>query len=263
MVDPSQVMADRLHLSDTQQHYLYRVLRLGAGQQFLALDGQGQQWVATLTAETAIAEITSVSTSASMTLASITLAIALPKGNGFDDVVRQTTELGVTTLQPVISDRTLAQPNPKKRDRWQRIAAEATEQSERLLLPVINPPMPWRDYLKQSTEDLRWICVARADAPHLLAVAQASDPTQSAVIAVGPEGGWTEAEVEAAIAAGFVPVSLGSTILRAVTAPLAALTLVVAARALGRVINSSQNPDSLSVATPDPKTRLGAATSDA
>jgi 16S rRNA (uracil1498-N3)-methyltransferase len=147
-------------------------------------------------------------------------------------VVRQTTELGVSTLQPVISDRTLHQPNPKKLDRWQRIAAEATEQSERLLLPQILPPLPWRDYLKQAIEGNRWICVARGDAPHLLAVAQASDPTIPAVIAIGPEGGWTAAEVEGAIAAGFQPVSLGPHILRAVTAPLAALTLVTAARTL-------------------------------
>jgi 16S rRNA (uracil1498-N3)-methyltransferase len=146
--------------------------------------------------------------------------------------VRQTTELGVSTLQPVISDRTLHQPNPKKLERWQRIAAEATEQSERLLLPQILPPISWRDYLKQIGEGNRWICVARGDAPHLLAAAAASDPTLPAVIAIGPEGGWTEAEVESAIAAGFQPVTLGPHILRAVTAPLAALTLVTAARAV-------------------------------
>ncbi|MBE9114230.1 RNA methyltransferase, partial [Nodosilinea sp. LEGE 07298] len=173
--------------------------------------------------------------------APITLAIALPKGNGFDDVVRQTTELGVTTLQPIISDRTLHQPNPKKLERWQRIALEATEQSERLLLPKILPPEPWSVYLKQSAEGNRWICVARSDAPHLLAVAQASDPHVPAAIAVGPEGGWTAAEVKSAIAAGFQPVSLGSYILRAVTAPLAALALVTAARALQAVPEKSKD----------------------
>lgn len=230
MVEPSQVVADQLRLTSAQQHYLYRVLRLGAGQRFIALDGQGQQWVATLTAESERAALTATPPSPQVVQASITLAIALPKGSGFDDVVRQTTELGVSTLQPVISDRTLHQPNPKKLERWQRIAAEATEQSERLLLPQILPPLPWREYLKQPTEGYRWICVARGDAPHLLTAAQASDPALPVVVATGPEGGWTEAEVEGAIAAGFQPVSLGPYILRAVTAPLAALTLVAAAR---------------------------------
>ena len=235
MVEPSQVMADQLHLSDNQQHYLYRVLRLGVGQQVLVLDGLGHQWVATLTTTVGVAAIAPAPPSPQATQAPITLAIALPKGNGFDEVVRQTTELGVTTLQPVMSDRTLAQPNPKKLERWQRIAAEATEQSERLLLPVILPPRPWRDYLQQSEPGQRWICVARGDAPHLLDAALASDPPLPAALALGPEGGWTEAEVEAAIAVGFEPVSLGPHILRAVTAPLAALTLVAAARTLGQI----------------------------
>lgn len=231
VVEPNQVKAEQLHLNDAQQHYLYRVLRLGVGQQFVALDGLGQQWIATLTAESDLAMLV-VAPAAAVNQAPITLAIALPKGNGFDEVVRQTTELGVSTLQPVISDRTLPQPNPKKLERWQRIAAEATEQSERLLLPEILAPRPWRDYLKQSIQGNRWICVARGDAPHLLAVAQASDLSLPVVIATGPEGGWTEAELEGAIAAGFQPVSLGSCILRAVTAPLVALTLATAARAL-------------------------------
>lgn len=232
VVEPNQVVADQLCLSSTQQHYLYRVLRLGTGQQFVALDGQGQQWLATLTPDPERVAIAPLANPSPRTQASITLAIALPKGNGFDDVVRQATELGVSTLQPVISDRTLHQPNPKKLERWQRIAAEATEQSERLLLPEILPPIPWRDYLTQSTAGHRWICVARSDAPHLLAAAMASDPAIPTAIAIGPEGGWTEAEVEGAIAAGFQPVSLGPCILRAVTAPLAALTLVTAAHAL-------------------------------
>ncbi|TVQ08106.1 MAG: 16S rRNA (uracil(1498)-N(3))-methyltransferase [Leptolyngbya sp. DLM2.Bin27] len=238
MVEPSQVVADQLHLNGTQQHYLYRVLRLGSGQQFIALDGQGQQWVATLTADSVVATLVPTPPPPGISQASITLAIALPKGSGFDEVVRQTTELGVSILQPVISDRTLHQPNPKKLERWQRIAAEATEQSERLLLPQILPPIAWRDYLKQPGAAARWICVARGDAPHLLTVAQASDPTLPAVIATGPEGGWTELEVERAIAAGFQPVTLGPGILRAVTAPLAALTLVTAARAPADLNNS-------------------------
>lgn len=231
MVDLSQVGVGQLRLSSSQQHYLYRVLRLGPGQQFIALDGQGQQWMATLTSESDRATIAPLP-AASPPQAPTTLVIALPKGNGFDDVVRQTTELGVTTLQPVISDRTLPQPNPKKLERWQRIALEATEQSERLLQPQILAPLPWRDYLAQATDGQKWLCVARGDAPHLLAVAQASEPLVPAAIAIGPEGGWTAAEIEAAIASGFQPVSLGPYILRAVTAPLAALTLVTAARAL-------------------------------
>ncbi|WP_017297771.1 16S rRNA (uracil(1498)-N(3))-methyltransferase [Nodosilinea nodulosa] len=232
VIEPNQVVANQLRLSSTQQHYLYRVLRLGTGQQVVVLDGLGKQWIATLTAGSDVAAIAAIAVSPPPAQAPITLAIALPKGNGFDDVVRQATELGVSALQPLISDRTLHQPNPKKLERWQRIALEATEQSERLLLPQIWPPLPLRDYLAQATEGRRWICVARGDAPHLLALALTSDPLIPVAIAIGPEGGWTAAEVEGAIAAGFQPASLGPYILRAITAPLAALTLVASARAL-------------------------------
>ena len=234
MVEPNQVVVAQLRLSPSQQHYLYRVLRLGPGQQFLALDGRGRQWTATLTTVADVASLEPIAAGLPGPGAAMTLVMALPKGNGFDEVVRQATELGVTAIQPVISDRTLAQPNPKKLDRWQRIAAEATEQSERLLLPDLFPPLAWSEYLAQPSAGPRWLCVARGDAPHLLAVAQATDPGLPVVVAIGPEGGWTTAEAAAAVAAGFLPVSLGPHILRAVTAPLAALTLVAAARELAK-----------------------------
>lgn len=141
MVTPAQVAGDQITLSPEQQHYLYRVLRLAAGDRFVVLDGQGQQWLAELTDAPGLAIATALASPVSSD-PQITLAIALPKGSGFDEVVRQTTELGVTTLQPLLTARTLHQPNPKKLERWQRIAAEATEQSERLRMPTIQPPRP-------------------------------------------------------------------------------------------------------------------------
>jgi 16S rRNA (uracil1498-N3)-methyltransferase len=227
IVQPDQIQDNHLTLTADQQHYLYRVLRLAAADRFMALDGQGQQWVATLGENPGFAHLDPLAAVAPV-LPTVTLAIALPKGSGFDDVVRQTTELGVATLQPLITQRTLHQPNPKKLERWQRIAAEATEQCERPNLPNLQPPATWADYLRQNLPPQRWICLARGESHPLLTVAQASDPNLDTVIATGPEGGWTEAEITAALAAGFQPVSLGPTILRAVTAPMVALTLALA-----------------------------------
>ena len=227
IVQPDQIQGTHLTLSADQQHYLYRVLRLAAGDSIVVLDGQGQQWIARLEDVPGRAHLTPLETTATL-LPAVTLAIALPKGSGFDDVVRQTTELGVATLQPLITQRTLHQPNPKKLERWQRIAAEATEQCERPHLPILCPPMAWADYLRQDLPPQRWIGLARGDSPTLITVAQAADPQRGSVIATGPEGGWTEAEIAAALTAGFQPVSLGPTILRAVTAPLVGLTLALA-----------------------------------
>lgn len=227
IVQPDQIQGSDLALTADQQHYLYRVLRLTVGGRLVALDGHGQQWMATLDAVPGLAHLSPLDIPAPG-LPAVTLAIALPKGNGFDEVVRQTTELGVSTLQPLMTQRTLHQPNPKKLDRWQRIAAEATEQCERSQLPDLIPPMAWASYLRQDLPPQRWICVARGDAPSLLTLAQQGDPQAGTVIATGPEGGWTAAEIETALAAGFQSVSLGPTILRAVTAPLVALTLALA-----------------------------------
>lgn len=227
IIQPDQIQGDHLSLATDQQHYLYRVLRLVARDRFIVLDGQGQQWVATLEERPGLAHLEPLDV-VSTGLPKVTLAIALPKGSGFDDVVRQTTEIGVSGLQPLITQRTLTQPKDKKLERWQRIAAEATEQCERPQLPLLAQPMAWADYLRQGLPTQRWICLARGSSPALLSVAHSADPHQHTVIATGPEGGWTQAEIESALAADFQPVSLGPTVLRAVTAPLVALTLALA-----------------------------------
>ncbi|NJN01436.1 MAG: 16S rRNA (uracil(1498)-N(3))-methyltransferase [Leptolyngbyaceae cyanobacterium SL_1_1] len=230
IVTPSQFHSGSIQLTAEQQHYLRRVLRLQAGDRFLALDGQGQQWVATLTETAAVARVMEMPVTLPLT-ADIILAAALPKGSGFDEVVRQATELGATKIWPIVSDRTLLRPSPQKLTRWQRITAEATEQSERPTVPDVCEPRSFDQLLQMSdTGRANYLCSARHAAPHLLSYLLESDA--SVLIATGPEGGWTEMEVEKAIAAGYQVVSLGRLILRAVTAPLAALTLVNAAQSL-------------------------------
>lgn len=233
IVTPEQFSGNHIHLTSEQQHYLRRVLRLAPNQPFLVLDGQGGQWLGTLTDTPELALLGAPQSTGQTEdpLPAVTLAIAIPKGGGFDDLVRQTTELGVAALQPILTQRTLLQPSPKKLERWQRIAAEATEQSERLWLPKIYSPLTWAQYLSQAQEAQRYLCVARQSAPHLLTQLQSlqnSPPPSSLVIATGPEGGWTLPEIDQARQAEFIPVSLGKTILRAVTAPLTALAVTMA-----------------------------------
>ncbi|MBD2256991.1 16S rRNA (uracil(1498)-N(3))-methyltransferase [Pseudanabaena sp. FACHB-2040] len=226
LISPEQRQSQQIALNAAQQRYLHRVLRLGQGDQFIALDGQGGQWLAKLTPDPATAAVVEAlqpdETAATPT---ITLLAALPKGNGFDDVVRQVTELGVNRIQPILSDRTLIRPSDRKLERWQRIAAEATEQSERLTTPEILAPVSWQAGLKDLPTGAHYLCVTRLEAPHLLSCLQQDWPL-GVTVAIGPEGGWTDAEVELALAADFQPVSLGSTILRAITAPVVALSLI-------------------------------------
>ncbi|MBN3911224.1 MAG: 16S rRNA (uracil(1498)-N(3))-methyltransferase [Nostoc sp. NMS1] len=253
-IAPAQFQQGQILLTKEQQHYLGRVLRLHEGDRFIAMDGKGKWWLAQLAGEQAqVLEPLLVETELSI---SITLMVALPKGNGFDEVVRCSTELGVTCIAPVLSDRTLLHPSPQKLERWRRIAAEAAEQSERSFVPTILEPVAFNTGLSlvTCTEPLvpsevevsrsighlsfansqQYICVARGEFPHLKDCLQqkgqmTNDKGQETiVIATGPEGGWTTQEIENAKSSGFQPVSLGRRILRAVTAPIVALSLITA-----------------------------------
>jgi 16S rRNA (uracil1498-N3)-methyltransferase len=240
-------------LTDEQQHYLVRVLRLGSGDRFLAIFPNGTTWLAQIQPEATHFELLESHTVQSELPIGITLVLSLPKGSGFDDVVRQVTELGVTRIIPVISDRTVLKPSANRHDRWQRIAAEATEQSERSVTPIVEAPMSFDQYLKtlnlntltannlpagdppptpnSGGFDFYYFCWGRGDSLHLLEqlrqdLVEGSNSNCSITIAIGPEGGWTDGEVDRAIKAGFVPVSLGKRILRAITAPVAAMAIV-------------------------------------
>ena len=243
-VNPAQICDRKIDLTREQQHYLNRVLRLQAGDRFIAMDGRGHWWSAVLEVRetglfASIAEEIAENTELPV---EVTLMAALPKGNGFDEVVRQAAELGVASIVPVTSDRTLLKPSSQKVDRWKRIAAEAAEQSERQIVPTILEPVSFDIAVKDCFQKYRFICLARGENRHLWDCLVSLEPPGpplirgeqdgeelSIVIATGPEGGWTDGEVEKAIELGFEAVSLGSRILRAVTAPIVALSLVGAA----------------------------------
>jgi 16S rRNA (uracil1498-N3)-methyltransferase len=230
-----QWQADGIQLTPEQHRYLRRVLRLGVGDRLVAISEEpiaGSRWW--------LVELTATNAHPIEPLPEpiepgwrVTLVAALPKGSGFDEVVRQATELGVAQIWPVLSERTVLQPNTNRLDRWRRIAREAAEQAERATIPAIIEPLSWPEAIAaaESTHP-RYLCVARRSVPHLLHCLQAHppiDPNGSIVLAIGPEGGWTPAEVTQAEQAHWQLVSLGPQVLRAVTAPLAALAVIAAA----------------------------------
>ncbi|HEY9295279.1 MAG TPA: 16S rRNA (uracil(1498)-N(3))-methyltransferase [Phormidium sp.] len=223
-ISPSQIENQQIALTPEQYHYLSRVLRLETDDRFIAMNGQGEWWLAKLVDQQAeIIEQITIKTELPI---AITLIIALPK-NGFDEVVKQATELGVTKIMPVISDRTLLKPSSQKIERWRRIATEAAEQSERQIVPEIIEPIPFKKSFSLVNQP-KYICYARGNSPHLL---NYLIPTSNSAItiATGPEGGWTEREIQEAKEAQFQTVSLGKRILTAVLAPIVALSLVAAA----------------------------------
>jgi 16S rRNA (uracil1498-N3)-methyltransferase len=147
-IDPQQLQPPTLQLTADQQHYLQRVLRLKTGAEFLALPGDGKAWRCALDGDRArVLDEMEVTTELPI---AVTLALALPK-TGFDDVVRQVTELGVQRILPLLTERTLLKPSENKRDRWQKIAAEATEQSERAMVPQVLEPIAFQSFLNAES----------------------------------------------------------------------------------------------------------------
>lgn len=228
---PDQAIDHSIGLTVEQQHYLRRVLRLDGGDRFIAIDATGTWWLAELATEPNQAYLLEPVPIQTELPGRVVLLVAMPKGNGMDEIVRQVTELGVAEIVPVSSDRTLLQPSSQKVDRWQRIAREATEQCERQSIPTIHTPVPFAKALQSwnGSNFRAFVCEGRGCHPHLITYLRSPLTSTSHVIATGPEGGWTEQELHQAIAQGYCPVSLGARVLRAVTAPMVALSLMAAA----------------------------------
>ncbi|MCG9893425.1 MAG: 16S rRNA (uracil(1498)-N(3))-methyltransferase [Thermosynechococcaceae cyanobacterium MS004] len=231
-------------LTAAQQHYLSRVLRLKEGDRFIALCSS-DWWLAELCPDQTAQMIEQIAAQTEL-MQPITLCAALMKGQGFEDVVRAATELGVSHIVPLLSDRTLVNPSEQKLERWRRIAVEAAEQSCRQQVPEILFPIRFEQALSlcvnqdrrsgkdglqavQTTDghdgQNHLICVTREETPNLLSTL-GKLPKLGMLIMVGPEGGWTAAEEDLAIAQGFTPVSLGRRVLRAVTASIAAVSIL-------------------------------------
>jgi 16S rRNA (uracil1498-N3)-methyltransferase len=161
----------------------------------------------------------------------VTLAQAMLKGDRMDWIIQKATELGVAGIVPLVSGRVIARPRPSRllpqRQRWQRIAMEAAQQSERWEIPLMAAPCEAAAFFAgHQTATLNLILSARGLHQSLSAIMLPCDPASSIAIAVGPEGGWTSEELGQALEQGFLPVTLGERILRSETAALAVLSIL-------------------------------------
>lgn len=162
---------------------------------------------------------------------SLTLAQTILKGDRMDWVIQKATELGVAGLVPLIAEQGIVRPRPSRADaqqaRWQRIALEAAQQSERWDVPILALPRNTDAFFAgQSASSVKLILSERRGGSNLQHVALPTDSGTELVMAVGPEGGWRREELDLAIQQGFVPMTLGTRILRAETAAIAALAVI-------------------------------------
>lgn len=159
------------------------------------------------------------------------LGQAILKGDRMNWVIQKATELGTGIIIPLITSRVVVRPSADRfasyQHRWSRIALEAAQQSERWDLPLVTLPCPFPNFLSQYKDcDYRTVLVEREAREGLLRIPLPSIDNNSVVIAIGPEGGWTTEELEEFQKYQFIPVSLGSRILRGETATLASLSII-------------------------------------
>jgi 16S rRNA (uracil1498-N3)-methyltransferase len=213
--------------------YLARVLRLGPGAEVTVFDGQGREAPARIqTIDAAREEVVLVVASPRRAVMGlpITLIVALLKADKMDLVVQKATELGVHRIVPVAAARSVVHLDEGRAAgrvaRWRKIAREAARQCGRADAPVVELPRPVRDAVVDVPTGA-WKAIFHEGVKGAsLRKALPPERPAAAVVAVGPEGGFDAAEVEAAQAAGFVAVGLGPRILRAETAALAAVVAI-------------------------------------
>lgn len=158
-----------------------------------------------------------------------TLLLSVVKFDAFEFSLEKATELGVSSVVPLAaarSEKALLSAAPKRAARWQKILLEASQQSRRLGIPTLAPVAKPEAAFSSRPEGLRVLLSERSDAPSLRSIVDGHSPASSPVItvlAIGPEGGWTEAEFQCAQRHGFREASLGRLILRTETAVVAAL----------------------------------------
>ena len=164
----------------------------------------------------------------------VVLLLSIIKFARFEWAIEKATELGVQTIVPVVaerSDRGLVAGAIKRGVRWRKIAFEAAQQSRRLSAPKVENQMEFREAIVKYQAPVRLFCDTDS-LPLSQVLAECQFETQAqpaALLAVGPEGGWSDEERQAASEAGLTPVSLGRLILRTETAALAALTCLTTA----------------------------------
>ena len=215
------IVGDRAALTGDEARHLAAVMRTSVGDEVELFDGSGAEFVGRVVAlgkhavELTIAERRVVSRELPFEL---TLAVALPKGDRQKWLVEKATELGVTRVVPLMTQRGVAQPVEAALDRLRRTVIESSKQCGRNVLLEIAPARQVDDYFKAVPQEA---CRLIADPGGLPFPKVERAQAQPMIIAIGPEGGFAPAELAAAHSAGWQAVSLGKRILRVETAAIA------------------------------------------
>ena len=231
-ITPDKFTEASVVITDEQAHQIMRVLRLQVGDQLIALDNSGWEYVVEITAvskKAIIADFVSKQEAQGEPSVDITLYMGLMKRDKFEWVLQKCTEIGVIRFIPVVTQRSLVQDTKMKAnkfERWQKIITEAAEQSRRGKVPELCQPMRLPEAFAGVEADLALIPWEEAEGQSLRNVLAGKRPSSVALF-IGPEGGFAAEEIELAQEHNIQPITLGKRILRAETAAMVASALLI------------------------------------
>ena len=250
---PEVIDNGTIRLTAEESHHLARVLRLREGERVSAFDGLGNEWECEIAAihksECRLSILKKLETVVESPLR-LTLAQALVKGEKFDLVVQKATELGVSRILPVITEhceiRISDERSEQRLQRWQRISLGAIKQSGRRRLVEIDQPVRFQQFCRGLQGEPALIFSEKAGSEKAGSEKSGSEKSGSEksgseksgrglpplavqdsglTVVIGPEGGWSDDEIDLATSSGLIPVHLGPRILRTETAAITAVTL--------------------------------------
>ena len=231
-IEPSQIAGDSISITGDDLRHIRTVLRKKQGDLLTLLDGRGGEYAVSITElhkdriSTSIVE----KQQREMKGPRIVLGQGLPKSDKMDLIVQKSTELGVSSIVPLITERTIVKVKDEEKRviRWRKIAREAAMQSHRLDIPTVEPIRSFEEFHRtpHSTRGTLLLIPWEEGTQPVKEVLTVYPAAETIVVLIGPEGGFSLNEAKTAQDRGFHAVSLGPTILRTETAAIAALSMI-------------------------------------
>jgi 16S rRNA (uracil1498-N3)-methyltransferase len=232
-VPSPKIEKGKLKVEGQSVRHIRNVLRLKKGDEMTVFDGSGKEYGGTIVGESSssvIMAIQEILPSKTESPLEITLAQSLLKGEKMDYLIQKATELGVREIVPFFSSRSIPLLEGSKRSarlrRWLKIAIEASKQCGRGVVPVIQPIQEYSGLLLSASQDSLRLILWEREGERLGEVLTPVKEKTKVFFMVGPEGGFSQEEVENAKQAGFLPISLGERILRSETVSLSLLSIL-------------------------------------
>ncbi len=233
---PRPVILDNLiTMQDKEQvHHIKSVLHLKVEEPVIIFDDSGNEYsclISALSEEVVLKIREKRSPDKSYLKTAFTIACAIPKKSKFDEIVDKLTQLGASKIIPLVTERVIVRLDQKKENlrlnRWRKIAQSAAEQSQRKDIPVIEKVQKLKDVLAKSKDfELKLIPTLSGKRRSLREVFALTVPLVNVIVLIGPEGDFSDEEIELAKAQGFIPVTLGDLVLRVDTAAIAAASFI-------------------------------------